>query len=442
MPTAVEYLDAIRNPRICFRGLDNDLSAASPKITISNPTRPPMSWCGQFAIVFCLSEGNHTWAIKCFTGNVPGRQRHYREISNYLKSHGIPVFVDFEYKQDCIRIRGNTYPIVKMGWVEGKRLDQYIDSCLNQRPPNVRAIESLCQKWIELAEILKSSKIAHGDLQHGNVFVLPNGELRLVDYDGMYIPKFRGENQREWGMAGYQHKDRDKAPFDEKLDRFSFWVIYVTLRALAVEPTLWIRYRPGDNHLCFTEKDLNPTIAHGPVGSKIFQELKRSTNPDIRKLSETLEKAAIDSYNGIPDFPPPGYATHIRSCRYGHPVIGTQDYCEFGHPDKDRKFVRCPNIKKEVKRWVILGSPMLILCNFNENLNSHTFCMNCGYDLKKNPRKLNVTCPECYEIVSLDADFCSKGHVQPPYKKCPKCKTINRKNFMNCSKCGESLWAK
>ena len=37
--------------------------------------------------------------------------------------------------------------------------------------------------------------MAHADLQHGNVILVPKGDqlaLKLIDYDGMYVPALAG----------------------------------------------------------------------------------------------------------------------------------------------------------------------------------------------------------------------------------------------------------
>ena len=41
--------------------------------------------------------------------------------------------------------------------------------------------------------VLRSADVGHGDLQHGNIMLVPVPEknahaLRLIDYDGMYVP--------------------------------------------------------------------------------------------------------------------------------------------------------------------------------------------------------------------------------------------------------------
>ena len=78
---------------------------------------------------------------------------------------------------------------------------------------------------------LMGLRIAHNDLQHGNVLVQREGGIRLVDYDGKFLPKFRGERSPELGHKNYQHPERSPEHYDENVDNFSSLVIYLSLLA-------------------------------------------------------------------------------------------------------------------------------------------------------------------------------------------------------------------
>jgi hypothetical protein len=107
---------------------------------------------------------------------------------------------------------------------------------------------------------LRSRGFAHGDLQHGNLLVTSKG-LRLIDYDGMYVPALAGHRAVELGHRNYQHPQRKARPdfFGPSLDNFSVWVIYLSLLAVAVEPAVWSSVGGGDECLLLREEDLrNP----------------------------------------------------------------------------------------------------------------------------------------------------------------------------------------
>jgi hypothetical protein len=64
-----------------------------------------------------------------------------------------------------------------------------------------------------LASRLREAGVAHGDLQHGNVLLVPATDtdrlsLKLVDYDGMFVPALTGAQTGEVGHPAYQHPQR------------------------------------------------------------------------------------------------------------------------------------------------------------------------------------------------------------------------------------------
>ena len=60
--------------------------------------------------------------------------------------------------------------------------------------------------------MLERAGIAHGDLQHGNIFVVDD-ELKLIDYDGMFVPRLAGCRSNELGIEHYQHPQRKEHHF-------------------------------------------------------------------------------------------------------------------------------------------------------------------------------------------------------------------------------------
>src|SRR5438093_695743 len=82
-----------------------------------------------------------------------------------------------------------------------------------------------------LAAGLREAGMAHADLQHGNVLLIPGSKdnalaLRLVDYDGMYVPALADRPSGELGHPNYQHPLRvDQAGYNPGVDRFSHLVI-------------------------------------------------------------------------------------------------------------------------------------------------------------------------------------------------------------------------
>jgi hypothetical protein len=78
---------------------------------------------------------------------------------------------------------------------------------------------------------LLSENIAHGDLKHDNIIVNDNLDLVMVDYDGIYIPTFKGLESSELGTSSFQHPLRKNTDFNERIDDFSILTIYTSLVA-------------------------------------------------------------------------------------------------------------------------------------------------------------------------------------------------------------------
>ena len=239
-PTPQEYNEAIQNPRTAFA--DAELQAGEPVLT---PLGLPRPITGAFASVYQLACPNrHTYAVRCFLREFGDHQDRYAAISAHLAQVKLPYMVNFTYLANGIQVNRRWYPILKMEWVAGETLQTYIERNLYDAP----VLLALAEQWVQMARTLRQSSIGHGDLQHGNVIV-HNGQLRLIDYDGMVVPALAGRHSHELGHRNYQHPQRNETDFDLTVDHFSTWVVYTSLVALSVEPQLWKAYQGGDECL-------------------------------------------------------------------------------------------------------------------------------------------------------------------------------------------------
>ena len=279
-PGITDFTEAVQNPGLCFRGTDLEPGQVS-----RNPRGLPLVFSGAFASVYPVSVGNRTYAVRCFTREVSDQQARYGALSNYLLNVLPPSFVHFEYVQHGINLRGDWYPTVKMEWVDGELLSRFVGYRLDQ--PD--ALRRVAAQWRGgPAASLRGLRIAHNDLQHGNVMVQRDGSIRLVDYDGMYLPQFRGERSPELGHKNYQHPRRSAEHYDENADNFPSLVIYLSLLAVSSDPGLW-DFHDEDN-LIFTRKDYAD-----PGSSELFGRLKSSSDRTVAMLAERLEE-----YCGLP----------------------------------------------------------------------------------------------------------------------------------------------
>ena len=274
-PLNIDFTIAVQNPHLCFA--DPELKQAS---TAKNSRGRVLLWSGNFATVYKLTKGNRSWAVRCFT-RIPQSdvQQRYRLISEYLSQHPIPYLVDFEFLTQGILVKGEWYPILKMDWVQGSELDRYIGEYIDDSQVLLRLDRQLKQLQKDLQQV----GIAHGDLQHGNIMVDSEGELKLVDYDGMYVPALRGAPPIEIGHPNYQPPMRSSKDFSDRLDDFSFEVISLSLRALASQPNLWEAFHEDNKNLIFRQNDFQE-----PELSPVFQSISNIPDDETRELCDRL----------------------------------------------------------------------------------------------------------------------------------------------------------
>ena len=253
-PVSQDYNEAIQCPELSFS--DAELRKGEAKC---NAIGIPMPRSGNFADVYEYTSAvtGKKWAIKCFTRQVAGLRERYSEISAYLKQANLPFMVDFDYLEQGIKVKGQWYPILKMHWVEGYTLNEFVKEYADQP----QYLEMLSQIWVRLARRLREAKMAHCDLQHGNVLLVPGktaGALgvRLIDYDGMFVPALANKQSGEVGHPAFQHPQRLRdGTYNAEVDRFPHLVIYTGLRGVvAGSRYLWNKFDNGDN-LLFRQQD-------------------------------------------------------------------------------------------------------------------------------------------------------------------------------------------
>jgi len=287
-PSAVDYQDAIQNSHLFLK--DPELQKA--EVEVDDILGLPRVSTGRFAAVFQLkTRSGSYYAVRAFISPVTDQQHRYELLSAHLTAFAPPFMVWYEYQSEGISVNGQWYPILKMEWVEGCILSTFIEQHLNDS----QVLNRLAAQWRGVVATLNGSEIAHGDLQHGNVMVDNQGNIKLVDYDGVYIPALRGNPPDEVGHPNYQHPERiAKGYYEQNVDNFSSIVIYLSLRALATDPTLWDQFNNGEN-LIFTQEDFK-----NPGKTAIWQRLQNNPDLDIQAIAKVLEKCCTISVAKVP----------------------------------------------------------------------------------------------------------------------------------------------
>ncbi len=279
LPSAIDYQSALQNPNQAFTY--PDLQHA--QFTV-NSWGLPTAIAGSSAVIFKVMIGGHSYALHCYTTKETSYRERYIALANYATSQKLTEIIpSFMWRDDAIRVNGMTRPILQIEWIEGKTLDQYIGYLADTS--NTDALSVLAQRWRKLIGRLQQAGVAHGDLQHGNILVDHRSQLRLIDFDAVWVPQLEGQPPQEIGHMNYQYPGRTvNAGWGRWVDTFSALVIYLSLVALARDPGLWPRLYNGEN-LLFVGRDFRT-----PFDTEIWTYLLRIAEPEVDRLSMTLRR--------------------------------------------------------------------------------------------------------------------------------------------------------
>ena len=262
----------------------------------------PLSAAGQSAIVFQMEGASGALALRCYTRPPEGGSLRYRALARHLEQQPCQDLVAARWVDGAISVNGQPWPAVAMPWVPGLPLNLAIEDLLTQ-PDRLR---QLAEEWLDVLDRLRAAQIGHGDLQNGNVLVDDDLNMRLVDLDGVWIPYLEGEIPAEIGHPNFQHPHRTESDWGPDVDTFPGFVIYLSIRALAADPSLWVFYN-GEN-LIFNAPDLA-----SPGGAEVWQRVMQSPDPDVKRLSSVLIEWC--SASTLPTGP-------VRSLVNSRPIFG------------------------------------------------------------------------------------------------------------------------
>lgn len=213
-----------------------------------------IAYTGGFSVVFPYNTANgEKWAFRCWHSDIKNSKKRYETISEAIKKAHLSFLCEFQYIEKGINVEGNIYPTTRMRWIDGITIKDYI--CQNRNSKDL--LIALAGNFLKMTQALHAQSLAHGDLQHGNILVDNNHQLYLVDYDSFYCPQLKGEADTVTGLADYQHPARiSNNCVSEKLDYFSELIIYLSILAIAENPSLIDKYKVEDaDRLIFSKED-------------------------------------------------------------------------------------------------------------------------------------------------------------------------------------------
>jgi hypothetical protein len=307
-PTIGEYNQLIQKKGgSAFRSL-NGINLIPSR---TSPIKVYLFGSGAFAAVFKGSLNGRTYAIRCFLSAEDETINRYKAICSYLKNIHSSWKTDCEFIENEISLNGNSYPILKMEWMNGLLINQFVSNHLSEN----KVLAELQAKLVSVSEDLERNKIGHGDIQCGNIIISGTSDdfqVKLIDYDGMYVPDLAYKKSIEKGRSEFQHPKRTLNNFSPEMDRFSFWVMITALEALKHDKTLWREVMQGgfntlDNFLFTIQDFLNPNQ------SALFNRLYNLNSTSLNFYLETLKWLCNSEYSVIP--PPALYGNSSKSSK-------------------------------------------------------------------------------------------------------------------------------
>ena len=311
-PSISDYIEALRDA-------EDSLSELKDLRLVYDDQGHPIMSSGNFAVVFKIQAPTGEYhALKCFLRDQEERSERYRMIAEELQYVQSTYLVKFRYLEselfvDVPNTGGEEYPVLLMDWIDGIPLDQYLKTIMN----NGYEKDLLAYRFSLLARWLVSQHFAHGDLKPDNICVRDDGSLVLLDYDGMYVPALSGRKPLEQGSPHYRHPLRSTLPFDEHIDDYSLSLILLSLRAIALDETLYVRYSSHEYLLLSEQDQLNLYT------SPVFKELNRLV----------LSLDFIDSYHTyLKSLQDTTYYLEARNLQLLAPILMYRRAAEMGDP--------------------------------------------------------------------------------------------------------------
>jgi eukaryotic-like serine/threonine-protein kinase len=275
-PAAGDYYKAVQAPARAF---------TVPKLQAAEfvwDSLGPTLARGSSAVVFQATVEGQPQALRCYIRNDASSRDRYSALDAYLAASDLSPYVSGATWLDAaIQVNRATWPVLTMDWIDGRTLNEYVDFLVSGS--NAAALATLAARWRSLVTLLQSSEFTHGDLQHGNIMVDQEGQLRLVDFDGVWVPQLAGQSPpTEFGHPNYQHPGRHV--WGRWLDTFSALVIYLSLVALSKDPGLWLALYNSKN-LLFAKNDFFP-----PFKTEAWKQLAAMGDPQVDELARRLQE--------------------------------------------------------------------------------------------------------------------------------------------------------
>lgn len=248
----------------------------------------------------------------------------YEQVSQYFEQFPAPYLLNSSYISKAVSFNGEFFPALLMDWCAGISLREYLDNNIS----DPQKMSLLKESLIEMFKDMNKRGISHGDIHHNNIYISEMGNPILIDYDSMFVPSLKGNEDNCLGYSGFQlpNARENNKYLSNKTDYFSQLIVILTIECLIQKPILWSNYLDEDDtvSLLFKERDyLNLKGSH--IYSDI-KNLKGEVPSLLNVLEQYLQKSSIDDL--WPFYETPKLTQSLFCINCGHKIFDSTDkYC-------------------------------------------------------------------------------------------------------------------
>lgn len=255
--------------------LDFETRTFYKTITIGRGRRQQLvNSSGRFCVAFRMEGTRSQLCYRIWKELIPDAVQRYKMIGERISRTQLEYFSGFRYVPSALRMKcdGSILPGIVMEWIEGKKLDAF----MTEEWATLSDVQRLTfiRDFYYMCHLLRKNGIAHGDLSCMNILVTPERDIRLVDYDSLFVSEMgRNFYQTTGGAPAFQHPYRTNASYPMLTsledDNFSQLVIALSLWVAYFDPSVTQNY--DDSNLLFLPGDIS-----GETGSERLRNLKDS----------------------------------------------------------------------------------------------------------------------------------------------------------------------
>ncbi len=280
-PAIYGYIESLKQPKGLFRTLGEPVC----KLDFHGE---PIFTAGGNAAVFRVTVEEKEYALKCFTKQVG----YSPEVYEFLSTGESPLLCrSFYLPQEIFVFQGGDpgrwHDVAITEWAEGRTLDFEMRKALHAG--DTERIAGLAVVFDSAAKELLCAEWAHGDIKPENIIISPHGNLKLIDYDSMFLPSMEGSSCNQTGTLFWRHPRRSELYFNRHIDDYPIAMLSATLHCLAEFPALHARYGHGEIFLFEPEEILESA-------SECYSAAKglaaKSGNASLYRLLDMLRSPA------------------------------------------------------------------------------------------------------------------------------------------------------